>query len=271
MATANPWHWHNAIELLYVEQGQLEYATPRGNMVLNEHSAVLVNTGVLHATKWTPSEKKNIQKIHLFDPEFLSGGTNNRIYDLLVAPLAWRKDIDLIPIHIEEERNKEILKMIRASFELDEEERGFEFRIRYQLSEIWLRLLDRIDEIPVASEDWLDGEAKTLLGYIYAHYADTITIDDLAGVGLTSRRQVFRIFQNTLHTTPMEYIEKYRVQMACKLLVETDLSITEIAMQCGMNSISYFGKRFRNLIGQTPSEYRRRWHETANGGRSIDS
>lgn len=267
---ANPWHWHDAIELLYVERGRLEYFTPKGSVLLQEHSAIFVNTGVLHSTRWSSSEESNIQRVHFFSPEFIGGGTNNAIYDHLVAPLVWRKDIDVIPIHKEEESNRELLEMIRESYLLDNKDKSFDLQIRATLSEIWLKLLSISESIPVKDEDWMGSEVKQLLGFVYDHFAEPITIDDLAAAGLTSRRQVFRIFQNTLHTTPMEYIEKYRVQYACKLLMETDLSITEIAMRCGMNSISYFGKRFRNIQGQTPSEFRKRWHDTAKNGRSAD-
>ncbi len=59
--------------------------------------------------------------------------------------------------------------------------------------------------------------------------------------------------------TPVEYIQNYRIQMACRLLAETDQAVTSICHACGLGSSSYFGKIFREHTGCTPVEYRRKW------------
>lgn len=58
----------------------------------------------------------------------------------------------------------------------------------------------------------------------------------------------------------MEYIQRYRIIMAKKLLRETNLSMAEISAQTGYDSPAYFAKIFKKLTSQTPSEYRVR-HE----------
>ena len=58
--------------------------------------------------------------------------------------------------------------------------------------------------------------------------------------------------------TPMQYIQNYRLQMACQMLGETRASVTEISHACGLGSSSYFGKVFREYMKCTPVEYRKR-------------
>lgn len=56
-----PWHWHNAIELFYMESGQLKYHTPNETMVFSAGWAGMVNSNVLHMTEiQTHMEKKYI-------------------------------------------------------------------------------------------------------------------------------------------------------------------------------------------------------------------
>ena len=61
---------------------------------------------------------------------------------------------------------------------------------------------------------------------------------------------------------PMEYLMDYRIQMATKLLETTNLPITEIAMETGWGSSSYFSKMFRRLTGKTPNEHRKAYQAT---------
>ena len=59
----------------------------------------------------------------------------------------------------------------------------------------------------------------------------------------------------------VDYLNDYRVRVSARLLLEIELDIGEIAMQSGFNNISYYNKRFRQYMHQTPSEYRRKLHK----------
>lgn len=98
-----------------------------------------------------------------------------------------------------------------------------------------------------------------LLAYLNTHYAEHITTPMLAAAAYCSERECYRIFQNCLHTTPTEYLRNIRLQSACRLLLETDTPVTEIAQLCGLGSSSYFGRLLRQETGLSPSDYRRKW------------
>lgn len=74
-----------------------------------------------------------------------------------------------------------------------------------------------------------------------------------------SERECYRIFQSCLHTTPTKYLRNIRLQSACRLLLETDTPVTEIAQLCELGSSSYFGRLLRQETGLSPSDYRRKW------------
>lgn len=82
-----PWHWHKAVELFYMESGQLEYYTPKHKIIFPEGSGGLVNSNVLHATKNRKGREKNIQLIHMFDLSLIAGVKGGRIDQKYIQPV----------------------------------------------------------------------------------------------------------------------------------------------------------------------------------------
>lgn len=56
----------------------------------------------------------------------------------------------------------------------------------------------------------------------------------------------------------IEFLNSYRLQIACGLLENTNLSVTNIASNCGFNHVSYFSQLFAESFGDTPREYRKK-------------
>jgi AraC-like DNA-binding protein len=96
-----------------------------------------------------------------------------------------------------------------------------------------------------------------MLQYIHNHFSEEITIADLSNEAIISPSEVLRCFHNTIHTTPNQYLKQFRIQKAAKMLVETDMTSLEIALECGFQSSSYFTKSFKEKMGSTPLEFRK--------------
>ena len=65
-----------------------------------------------------------------------------------------------------------------------------------------------------------------------------------------------RLFKQSLDISPHQYVTKQRVEKAKTLLNKNDRLITDIALECGFNSHSHLSKKFRQLTGMTPKQYR---------------
>ena len=264
-----PWHWHGAVELFYMQSGTLEYTTPKGKWIFPAGSGGMVNSNVLHTTSFRAAASGNIQLLHLFDPTFLAGEHGSRMETKYILPLTTARSVDIIPLYPTEPAHAEILDEIMRAFELSEQEWGYEFQLRETLTHIWLKLFDLAR--PAMTKDRSnkdsDDKVKLLLVYIHEHYQEPICVEQLAQACHISKRACFRLFQETLHVTPVEYIRSYRLQKACQMLVKTNESITQIAYTCGIGSSSYFGKIFRDQFGCSPVEYRRYWHDRDNNMR----
>lgn len=99
--------------------------------------------------------------------------------------------------------------------------------------------------------------AEEILAYIYAHYHEKITVDDIAKNLSLSRSECFRCFKLLMDKSLVEYINEYRLKKAAELLRETDKSVTEISNECGFENSSYFGKLFKDAFATTPFKYRK--------------
>lgn len=260
---ATPWHWHRTVELFYMESGTLEYTTPNGKWVFPAGSGGFVNSNVLHTSMVIPSGAETVQLLHLFEPELLSGGQASRMDMKYIRPLTSAAGIEMIVLSPDDAVQAELLKKIRAVFDLDEDDWGYEFTLRQQLTEIWLALFALARpgiELHSGAKD-SDEKMKAMMRYIHAHYPDTISVDQLAREAHISKRVCYRLFRENLHMSPVEYMTGYRLRKACQRLAESDEPITQIAYNCGLGSSSYFGKLFRGRFGCTPGAYHKEWHD----------
>lgn len=71
------------------------------------------------------------------------------------------------------------------------------------------------------------------------------------------RTQLIKVFQKMTGSTPMEYLFRMRMERAKTLLRETDIKITDIALECGYGTSQYFANTFKQATGATPSEFRK--------------
>ena len=100
---------------------------------------------------------------------------------------------------------------------------------------------------------------KRAIGYIARHCSEQITLNDLSKHCGVSKQQLIRYFKSSFNTTPIEYINNYKLARAKELLFNSpNLLISEIASELGFGSQYYFTKLFTKKLGETPSAYRYR-------------
>lgn len=92
--------------------------------------------------------------------------------------------------------------------------------------------------------------------YIREHYHEAITLEELANLCSMSKSHFIRSFGKYANRTPHEYLLAYRLRQAKQLLLTTDLSIEQIAEECGFNSASHFARAFRKSNGISPTEFK---------------
>ena len=255
---AVPWHWHKALELVFIQSGSLIYETPGGRIRLDAGCGALVNSNMLHATSLPEGVSSCTQLLHLFDPVFLAGTPGSQIDLKYICPITTSPSTALIPLFPDQDAHAAILPALRESFALQPDEPGYEILLREKLSSIWLHLYALVkDTLRSGSTDMFCTRAKRMMSYIHEHYDQPISAKALAQAAICSERECYRTFHACLHMTPNAYLQSYRLQMACRMLAENRESLTSIAHSCGFGSSSYLGKIFRAEYGMTPIQYRK--------------
>ena len=95
--------------------------------------------------------------------------------------------------------------------------------------------------------------------HIDRHYTEPLDLAALAAVAAFSPFYFQRLFKATYGRTPAAYLCERRMERAQDLLRATGLTVTEVCHAVGFSSLGSFSSRFRELVGETPSEFQRRY------------
>lgn len=105
-----------------------------------------------------------------------------------------------------------------------------------------------------------DKRITRVLEYIRTHLQDNTDLDTLASISCLSKDHLIRIFKREMQMTPLQYINKKKIEKAQLKLVGEKTQIKEIAYQLGFEDQAYFNRIFKKHTGLTPVEYRKAYY-----------
>jgi len=97
-----------------------------------------------------------------------------------------------------------------------------------------------------------------ILGYVDNHYAEPVTLNQLTRLAAMSPSTLYRTFQRSFRTSPINYIIDLRIQKSLALLTGGEMNVTETAFRVGFTDSNYFTRQFRKRMGLSPREFQRR-------------
>ncbi len=250
-----PAHWHEELELFILMEGVIQIGIGDSIYQLQAGDGCFINTEVIHSfTASVPSPCR--YRSFVFSPTIISG-TPGSVFDILyVRPLLESR----IPFLLFPKSETDTLfsQQFDCAFSAcSAENYGYELRIRNALSEIFLYIKSKsTGENKTSIPSVQEMRLKEMLLWIDQHQDHPIKVSDIANVANICIRECQRIFNQYLHCSPVEYMQRRRIFHAARLLSDTDLPITDIALNCGFSNPSYFSKQFKLLMKSTPREYR---------------
>ena len=257
------WHWHREAEFLLVLEGKIRCGNNGEQYILEKGEGIFINCGALHMAGTHSGNCKGKSVSFVFLPKFISGDDRGLLYQKYVKPMAEDPGFKGCVLRRETDWQREVLECLKIVYiSCKEEKWSGELLVRNALSRAWGILAEQgRPESGIYAERSTDGKyeqrVKKILEYIEGHYADYITIEDMARQVNISRTECFRCFQRITGQTPLEYLTFYRLGQAAYKLRNTDSSITEICISSGFSQPSYFGKKFREYYGVSPLKYRK--------------
>lgn len=259
------WHWHEELEINLVLKGEARFLVHDSTIILKEGEGIFVNQNALHSVNASPEKECEIYSI-VFHPEFLFGYSHSNLSSQYLLPLINNTDLRYQCFYPSKETDAKIIDLATELCQVNtKKEFGYELKTKSILAEIWLLLLSyRKNDFKANTKSELaitadEMRAKEGITYIAQHFAEQITLQEIADSIHISKSECCRCFKRCLRVTPFEYLLKYRIYAAVGMIskAEKAISISDIAMQTGFNSSSYFNKIFKKYIGCTPSEYKR--------------
>lgn len=241
-------HWHDRVELLYVTSGNLQvHLDDRQAEVLAGQVAV-IGPRMLHCG-FAGEAGVKFHTI-MFDLE--------KFYNQTVASEKYlagffRNEVCFQPVA----ENKYVIEQVRQLVDIltaEEESNpltavGLVYSI---IGSLYRFCTESIKPIQKISENF-----RNILEYINEHFAEDISTQNLSLRFGYNETYFCRRFKSVTGITLMRYIQILRMELAQKLLKNTEKSIAEIALECGFTDISYFSNCFKKQVGLSPKEFRR--------------
>ncbi|WP_211747618.1 AraC family transcriptional regulator [Paenibacillus sp. Marseille-Q4541] len=259
-------HWHDEMEIILMEQGSAVFHVDMNVYEVKAGEAIFVGSGEIHAG-YLLGEERCIFSAIVFDSSWLAGPSYDALQENLIDPLMTKRLIP--PRHIKKNTlwGASILEHInRILSEHEEKKRTLEISTKAHLYLIFAEMFEQMQvndqhtNRVTGSPDKID-RIKMALNYVHEHYNESIKLKDLAAHLNMSEGHFCRFFKQMVQKSPIDYINHYRIQKACKLLENTNYKVVDIAMEVGFDNLSYFITLFKKQKEKTPSQYRKLFYE----------
>lgn len=255
-----PWHWHDEPEFCHILKGDVEYHLPGQTYVLSEGDAIFVNSNVRHMICPHNDCRGAIIIPQIFNKLLLIGYHKSDIDKKYYRPIVNSQNLECYIMRHENSNDSEMIKLLDQCYTYAKDENfGYELHVRNYISSLWLKLYCTVESQLNPGEcarDKTNLLLNQMLEYIKNHYAEKISLKDIADSACISERGCIRYFQKNMQTTPLKYLQEYRIYSAANMLLHSELSITEIAFKTGFDTSSYFSKIFKEYMKCTPKTYR---------------
>ncbi len=244
-----PFHWHLEYELILISSGSFQLYLDGKAFQMKEGDCAWVGSGVIHG-----------------------GIPSNCIYECVVfdlgtllhdTPLCARSAASFLAAENEYtgvflQGSRQALLSCQLMAAMREGQKGYEWTTVGLMWQLMGSLIGTESSCvtPCKNRSKII-RMKNVLAFIRDHYESAITLAELAALAGMSPKYFCRAFAQMTGKTPIEYLNYYRVEQAGEQLLLTDRSVTDIALGCGFNDMSYFSKIFSRYKGVSPMAYRK--------------
>lgn len=257
-----PWHWHNEFEFGYIAGGSVVYQTNSRTVTLHKGDGIFINSGVLHYLHPLEPYREARLQTQFFDKTFLAGSPGSLLDIKYVTPVIERHRFEAFPLYHANPASRRFLEGLQEGVKLCHSKNDFfELHLRNLFSNLWefiyRKAMEKERDAPSPRRSVEDDRIKQMMSYVQERFPEKISVAEIAASIPISERECYRLFQNSMGITPLEYLVSIRLQNAQALLMNTNKSILDIALETGFGSSSYFGKIFRGHHRLTPAQYRK--------------
>lgn len=255
---AGPFHWHPDFELATAASNVLDYQVGQQHITLEAGDSIFVNGNMLHRVRQLSGDSPDPIPIIIFSGVAVAP-EHSTIYQNYIQPVAQCNSLPFIVFRHENSAHSEINCLIQDTCRrLSEQMPCYEMAVQRNISRIFEYIFCNFDGFPKSEATRIQMKSQIrlqkMLTYIYEHYAETVTLEDIANAAHVSRSEAGRCFHTYMGCSPVDALIQYRLQTARRLLSEKTLTLQEISFACGFHSANYFSRKFKKAYGYAPSQ-----------------
>ncbi len=249
-----PIHWQDAIEIIYVLKGSINVTIDTDTMVLKENNIEIVNMDEAH--RLYSNEDNRVLIFHI-DPDFFE-----KYYNDMKNMFFYTNS---------EERNSqkgeayEELRTFLAIIlcETIQKKDDYDEYIEKSLIDLLYHLINNFNYLIYYQEELKDNEEQLeryhrISKYIYNNYNNNITLQDIADKEFLSTNYLSHEIKYATGYSFTDLINLTRVQESLKLLLDTDMTLSEISEEVGFSHTRYLNKHFKLNFKMTPLQFRKK-------------
>ena len=253
-------HIHKELQIFVVTCGSEVCIVKDVVVKCNKYDILLIGADVPHSSHFYKENKNEGKVIILKFPMDIFPEKISELPDYKnIANILKQSQNGLL--FQDKELGKEVLKILS---EMESTKRTFRINQLFTILDILEQSKEKTFVCKTAAEEstnFKKDSIQRVYDYLHTNMTQEITLEQVAQHANMSVSALCRIFKTRTSTTIFEFLTKIRLDNVCKLLICTNLPITEIAYQSGFNSIGYFNRLFKGNFDISPSQYRKK-HKT---------
>ena len=250
-----PVHWHDEFEIIYVRSGFLTVSISGESYIGKTGEAFVVSPGNLHLMG---SQSGTVDYYtFLFPLKYISFRTDDMLDEKLLEPL---NSGHLMICPRVNDTAKELCEQLIKIYEAKNDENESKITTQVRTKIILLQFILEMWKKGFVIENDTSGRntiEKEMVSYIQQNFTGKISLREFGEQFHLSEKYISRYFKEHFHITLSQYVTYLRLEHAKQLLQDTDIPVTDVAMQSGYQNVSYFIRSFQKAYAVSPLKYRK--------------
>lgn len=250
-----PVHWHDEFEIIYVRSGFLTVSISGESYIGKTGEAFVVSPGNLHLMG---SQSGTVDYYtFLFPLKYISFRTDDMLDEKLLEPL---NSGHLMICPRVKDTAKELCEQLIEIYEAKNDESVSKITTQVRTKIILLQFIIEMWKKGFVIENDTSGRntvEKEMVSYIQQNFTGKISLREFGEQFHLSEKYISRYFKEHFHITLSQYVTYLRLEHAKQLLQDTDIPVTDVAMQSGYQNVNYFIRSFQKAYAVSPLKYRK--------------
>lgn len=248
-------HWHEEAEFTLIKGGNCTYQIDLTDYDAKEGDIIFIPPLVLHSCLCDNGREMK-SETYVFHLNFLGGNSTDICSTRYLTPMM-KQEIK-IPVLITKQHPvyqslRRIFGQIHSLYE--ETTIGYELAIKALFLQAMFLLLQYSEKTTSVSNDTSSDKLKSVLEYIEIHFAEAISVAELAKLCYFSEYHFMRFFKKHMNMTCVEYMNNLRLEKSVELFEQGNTSILDVSMSVGFHNLSYFHRAFKKKYHMTPLSF----------------